>query len=89
MVVDSIRFGKRVVKFENNVLLLSSKVGSKVSISGIVRASSAPISCTTLKTAHVAMSDVVIKNIANRIDLTEEIICPGPLLPGCDVSDIS
>lgn len=43
----------------------------------------------TLKTAHAPMSDVVIRNIAKRIDRTDDIICPGPLLPGCEVPDIS
>lgn len=77
-----------VVKFVYIVLLVSSKPSNVVD-SGIVSASSMPKSWTTLNTAHVAMSDVVIKNIAKRIDLTDEIICPGPLFPGCDVSDIS
>lgn len=35
------------------------------------------------------MSDVVIRNIAKRIELTDDIICPGPLFPGSDVLDIS
>lgn len=35
------------------------------------------------------MSDVVIKKIASRMDGTDDMICPGPLLPGCDVPDIS
>lgn len=44
---------------------------------------------STLKTAHAPMSDVVIKNIANRMDGTDEIICPGPLFPMGEVPDIS
>lgn len=43
----------------------------------------------TLKTAQAPMRDVVIRNIANRIDGTDDIICPGPLFPACDVPDIS
>lgn len=43
----------------------------------------------TLKTAQAPISDVVIKNIANRIDRTLDIICPGPLFPSSDVGDIS
>jgi hypothetical protein len=43
----------------------------------------------TLKTAQAAMSDVVIKKIASRIDRTLEMTWPGPLFPGSDVTDIS
>lgn len=43
----------------------------------------------TLKTAHAPMSDVVIRNIAKRIDRTDDIIWPGKLLATSDCSDIS
>lgn len=43
----------------------------------------------TLKTAHAPISDVVIRNIAKRIERTDDMICPGPLFPGCELPDIS
>lgn len=43
---------------------------------------------TELKIAHVAIRAFEIRNIAMRIDLTDEMICPGPLLPIGDSTDI-
>ena len=43
----------------------------------------------TLKTAQDAIKEVVMMKIANLIECTPAIICPGPLFPGWDDSDIS
>lgn len=76
--------GGRVELVTLKLVILSSKF-----IPTSNGSSSVWLKSITLKTAQAPMSDVVIRKIANRIEGTDDIICPGPLFPGCDDPDIS